>query len=457
MAINELKNKLVAVLGFGLEGRATINYLIKHGVKPVLFDAKPWENWDEIEKLEIKKLGINFIFGPQAFKELRGFDVAFRSPGIALSHPDLQQITKDKKSKLIITSQTIWFFSHCPCKIIGVTGTKGKGTTASLIHQILINSSKTKSYLTGNIGKIQPFQFLDKLTPEDWVVYELSSFQLQDLKQSPHIGVVLMTTSEHLDYHKDEAEYVAAKSAIVKYQSRDDFAVINADFPNSKKIGALGEGKRLFFSRKIYEADCYARGGVLNFPAQNFQFDLNKLALPGPHNYENACAAVLAGFAAGCGAVAIKKVLRSFKGLEHRLEFVAKKKGVKFYNDSFATTPETAIAAIESFQDPEIIILGGSSKKSNFSKLITKVSQTKNLKAVILIGDEAENLHTQLVGKYKGKILTGAKNLTDVFGQIKILAKAGDVVLFSPACASFDWFKNYKDRGLKFKKLAKQF
>lgn len=476
MAIGELKNKLIAVLGFGQEGEATTAYLIKHGIKPVLFDQKPWDQWPKDRQDKIKAWGVNFIFGPDAFLELKGFDVIFRSPGISLA-----KIPKFN-SDIQITSQTKFFFENCPAKIIGVTGTKGKGTTATLIFEMLFSSlrvhpkqslglkglprpsdalgarnDKDSVYLTGNIGKVQPLEILDNLTANDWVVYELSSFQLQDLDKSPHIGVVLMTTSEHLDYHKDESEYVEAKSAIIKYQGTDDIAIINADYQNSGKIGRLGQGKKLFFSRQRTQGDCYVENNILVLKNSDFQFNLSELGLVGSHNYENACAAVLAAKSAGCADEAIKKILREFKGLKHRLEFVAEKNGIKFYNDSFSTTPETAIAAIKAFFEPEVLILGGSSKKSDFSQLIKQISITKNLKTIILIGQEATKLKELLSNQYTGQVLEGAKNLNEVFDQIKNIAESGDVVLFSPACASFDWFKNYIDRGEQFINLVSKF
>ncbi|MFA5990817.1 MAG: UDP-N-acetylmuramoyl-L-alanine--D-glutamate ligase [Candidatus Doudnabacteria bacterium] len=472
MEISELENKLVAVLGFGQEGQATVSYLIKHGIKPVLFDERSWEDRTEIEQSEIKKLGINFVFGPEAFLELKGFDVAFRSPGISLNNLSLA-LPSIGEGKLQITSQTKWFFDHCPAKIIGVTGTKGKGTTASLIFEMLMRNFQfsisnfqtnpnvempnPKAYLTGNIGKTQPFEILDNLKADDWVVYELSSFQLQDLQQSPHIGVVLMTTSEHLDYHKDENEYVEAKSAIVKYQSAKDTAVINNDFPNSLKIGALGLGKKIFFSRKAIGKDCFVDQGHIVVKNSDFIFDLAELGIIGEHNYENACAAVLAARSAGCDDNSIKTVLREFAGLEHRLEFVVEKNGIKFYNDSFSTTPETAIAAIKAFTVPEILILGGSSKNSDFAELAETVSQVRNLKTIILIGEESKRIKDLIKEKFTGKLLEGAQNFEQVFEQIKSCAQSGDTVVLSPACASFDWFENYKQRGLKFKELANKF
>lgn len=399
LEIGDLEGKLVAVLGFGQEGKAVTAYLLKHGVKPVLFDQKPWQEWDEIEKLEIKKLGLNFIFGPDCFKELAGFGVAFRSPGIPLSRLELQSRIKDKG--LLVTSQAKWFFERCPAKIIGVTGTKGKGTTASLIYEILSQKTidyrlKSIVYLTGNIGATQPLEILDDLKPEDYIVYELSSFQLQDLDRSPHIGVVLMVMSEHLDYHRDQEEYIEAKSAITKFQNTDDFAVINADFENSIKIGEMGPGKKIYFSRKKeLENGCFVKnnqivcvgaglarpsldGGRLKpAPTEQIILDIRILQLRGAHNLENVCAAVSVAKILGVYDGIIKEAAINFKGLEHRLEFVADKRGVKFYNDSFSTVPETAVAAINSFTEPLVVILGGSSKNSDFAELGTNCSGIK--------------------------------------------------------------------------------
>ncbi len=481
-----MQGKLVAVLGYGQEGKAVAGYLLKHGIKPVLFDQKPWEKWEETDKLEIKKLGLNFIFGPDCFMELAGFDVAFRSPGV-----NPKQFTINN---LQLTSQTKWFFEHCPAKIIGVTGTKGKGTTSSLIYGILalslrggvLPTTKQSSpderlprpsdalgsrndtenvYLTGNIGKVQPLEILDNLNSDDYIVYELSSFQLQDLTQSPHIAVVLMTTSEHLDYHKDENEYVKAKSSITKFQSPDDFAVVNADFENSKKIGLEGNGKKVYFSRKQELAEgSFVQNGVIIWRSSENQgleelIEVKDLQLKGDHNLENVCAAVSVGKILQIDNSVIRTAIAGFNGLEHRLEFVLEKQGIKFYNDSFSTTPETAIAAIKSFFEPEIVILGGSSKNSDFSELAKTVIKASNIKSLILIGQEASKIKEGILntGEFKGRIFESAKSMEEIFAQIKTIAKTGDIVLLSPACASFGMFKNYKDRGEQFKNSVRNF
>jgi UDP-N-acetylmuramoylalanine--D-glutamate ligase len=321
-------------------------------------------------------------------------------------------------------------------------------------------STPGKIYLTGNIGKTQPLEILDELKSDDWIIYELSSFQLQDLGQSPHIGVVLMVTSEHLDYHQDEQEYVEAKSSITKFQTPNDFAVINADFKNSVKIGGQGKGQKFYFSRrKKVSPGCYIKDEQIIITGSNFQFPISNLRLKGAHNLENVCAAACVGEILKVDDKIIRNAITGFKGLKHRLEFVAEKNGIKFYNDSFSTTPETAIAAIDAFEEPEIVILGGSPKNSDFAELGKKITAAKNIKTLILIGEEAAKIKLAVdkAGGFYGTTLEGAKNMEEIFAQIKSVAANGDIVLLSPACASFGMFKNYKDRGEQFKIFAKNF
>ena len=474
MEIDNLENKLVAVLGFGLEGQATTRYLLDHGEQPVLFDHRPWQEWPIDSQNYIKSLGLNFIFGEDCLKELAGFNLAFRSPGIPFLNPDLQ---KWIQKGLTVTSQTKWFFEQCPASIVGVTGTKGKGTTSALIYEILCAQSKILNlksaiYLTGNIGKTQPFEILEELSKNDVVIYELSSFQLQDLHKSPHIGVVLMVTSEHLDHHTDTNEYRQAKESIVKFQSANDFAIVNADFEASVKIGELGLGKKLFFSRKDKVGEgCYVEGEKIVFVGTGFSplnesgrvstaptLDLQSLQLRGHHNLENVCAAALASLCLGASMESIETTIKTFRGLEHRLELVVEKEGIQFYNDSFSTTPETAIAAVQAFTEPLVVILGGSEKKSDFSTL-AKTLVGAHIRSIILIGPEAPRIKAELAqaGDFRGKIMEGATSMAVIFDQIKQVAMPGDVVLLSPACASFGMFKNYQDRGEQFKAFAKSF
>ncbi len=459
MNTKDLQGKLVAVLGFGVEGKAITTYLLKHGIKPVLFDSRVWKVFEEEDQNFIKNLGLNFIFGPDSLKELSGFDIIFRSPGIPNS-----KFANYISKECTLTSQTKWFFENCPCKIIGITGTKGKGTTSTLTYEIIKQSYKNKNiYLIGNIGKTPGFEILDDLKKDDLIVYELSSFQLQNLNISPHISVVLMTTSEHLDYHKDIQEYHEAKSSITKYQGPNDYTVYNINYPASIKIGQMGLGQKITVSnQEILESGCFIQNEeiiIKNVVGNNFKFPVSKVKLPGKHNLENICAAVAASLVAGADQESVISAVSDFNGLEHRLELVKEVRGIKFYNDSFSTTPETAIAAINSFNEPEIIILGGSTKNSDFTELGTTIVNRTNIKTIILIGQEAKNIELAInqAGKFTGQLITGASTMGEIFDQIKSAAQKGDIVLLSPACASFGMFKNYKDRGVQFKNMVEKF
>jgi UDP-N-acetylmuramoylalanine--D-glutamate ligase len=372
-----------------------------------------------------------------------------------------------EKEGLVITSQTKWFFEHCTASIIGVTGTKGKGTTATLISKMLnskpeIQSPKSQIYLTGNIGAIQPFEILDNLTKTDTIVYELSSFQLQDLTQSPHTAVVLMVTQDHLDMHKNVQEYHAAKEAISKYQSKDDIVVYNADYPATVEIANLSPGLKYQVSRFGEVArGCFVKGNFVICRGLEGEGDRvitaqDAIALRGSHNLENVCAAVTVSLLHGASSDSIQNVLKEFKGLEHRLEFVAEKNKIKFYNDSISTIQDTTIAAIRSFFEPQILILGGAGKNLDFSQMAQEISGAENIKAIVLIGQEAGRIKSEIekAGGFKGTFHEGAQTMQEAVAQSLLSAEAGDIVLLSPACTSYDMFVDYKDRGKQFKSVV---
>ncbi len=421
-------------MGKGLEGQSSFDFLKKQGADVTLLDEKD---------------------DPDYLKNLDKYDLIVRSPGIRL----VESLKfKVESQNLEVTSQTKIFFDLCPCPIIGVTGTKGKGTTSSLIYEMLresFGSAADKSvYLGGNIG-VPPLTFLDKLKADSVVVLELSSFQLIDLGKSPHIAVMLMITSEHLDWHKDVEEYIDAKRNILRFQTESDFAVVNRDYPASNESDNQTPAKIYKVSREqSVEQGCYVRDNVIYINMNGREekvIDVVDILLPGRHNLENVCAAIMAAIFAGAQMKAIIHVLKTFKGLEHRLELVAEIGGVRYYDDSFSTTPETAIAAIEAFDVPEILILGGSSKKSDFSQLGEVIFDAKNIKAIIGIGEEWETIKPEIKTD-RIKIIEGLKSMEEVVKKASELAEDGDVVLLSPACASFDMFENYKDRGEQFKK-----
>lgn len=448
------QGKRVAVLGLGMEGVSNLAFLHKNGAAVSVLERKQREEVDQTLLAGAQRFDATFVFGRNYLENLTQYDIIVRSPGVRRNTPELLEA---EKQGVVITSQTKLFFDFCPAPIIGITGTKGKGTTSSLIYEMLKASGKDV-YLGGNIG-VPPLTFLDKLQSSSWVVLELSSFQLQDLHKSPHIAVMLMVTSEHMDHHASLEEYIDAKRNILRFQTADDFAVLNRDYPATNESDVFTDGKVFYVSRER-ETDnaCFSYGNKVIIRKNGNDTEIINTAdiiLPGKHNLENICAAVMAANLAGIGVKHIADVLKTFKGLEHRLELVREIDGVRYYDDSFSTTPETAIAAIEAFEAPKILILGGSSKGSDFTNLGKTLRETESIKAIIGIGEEWEVIKEQLGERNQESgmlLIEGAQDMKTVVQAAAKIAKKGDVVLLSPACASFGMFKNYKDRGEQFKK-----
>jgi UDP-N-acetylmuramoylalanine--D-glutamate ligase len=422
------KNKKIAIVGEGIEGQSSFKWLKTRGADVTILDEKQRADY---------------------LKDLDSYDLVVRSPGIKLS--TLEKFVKREK----ITSQIKIFFDLCPCEIIGVTGTKGKGTTSSLIYEML-KIQGFDAYLGGNIG-LPPFEFLDILNAQSKVVLELSSFQLMDLKKSPHIAVLLMITSEHLNWHSSIEEYIDAKRNIVRHQTEKDFAIINRDYPATNESDILTNGKIYHVSREreaanegsfIKDGKVWMRTEIGEVPV----VDVDEILLPGKHNLENVCAAVMAAGLVGVSVANMAEVLKTFKGLEHRLELVATVNDVRYYDDSFSTTPETAIAAIEAFKEPEVLILGGSSKNSDFKELGEVISKAENVKLIIGVGVEWGKIKEHIAKSDTPiPVIEGAKDMQTIVAAARKLAVPGDVVLLTPACASFGMFKNYKDRGEQFR------
>lgn len=453
--MQDFKEKFIAVLGAGIEGFSSAAFLKKKGAYVTVLDQKTESELDPEIVRKFRELYIETIFAPNCLTNLSKFEILLRTPGI---RPDLAELQQAVQNGAVLTSNTKVFFDNCPAKIIAVTGTKGKGTTASLIAEILKRAGKT-AHLGGNIGT-PALDLLPNITPNDLVVLELSSFQLFDLQKSPHVAVVLMVVAEHLDWHKNVKEYKEAKFNIAKYQNPQDFTIVSIDYPASKEFLNIGQGKKLQVSIEselsngvfVSNGQLYRRVGA----AAELVVPVDQVGLFGKHNLENIAAAVGAVTALGVKVEPMIEAIKEFKGLEHRLEFVKDVNGVKYYNDSFSTTPETAIAAIKSFSQPEIVILGGSDKGSDYTELGQQIANSQNVKAVILIGQMGPKIKEAIdkAGEFKGKFLEGAKNMGEIVAQAKEIAENGDMALLSPACASFDMFKNYKDRGIQFKETV---
>jgi len=440
----------IGILGVGIEGESTANYLKSKGYKDITLI-------DEKQDLSRLKDGYKIIQGSRAFKELTQFDFIFRSPGIHKEHRELDYA---RKKGVRIISATILFFELCPCPIIGITGTKGKGTTSTLICKIL-QEAGMDVYLGGNIGE-NPLNFLALLKPSSTVVLEMSSFQLHDLEKSPHVAVVVKTTSEHLDYHKNLEEYLSAKENIVANQNKNDAVIANIDFPYHMRYLLKTPAKKYLVSQTKKPANgAFTEKNIIFSVEDNKITEICKtgeVGLRGPHNIENILAACAACTFLKIKPEFMKKVFTEFKGLPNRLEFVKKVNGVEFYNDSFSTTPETCIAAIQSFTEPEVLIAGGSEKYSDYTELGRAIVERKNLKTVVLMGITGPKIENTIkkaseTGTFRRcplKIIK-TENYKEAFMAAYLEAGNEGVVLLSPACASFDQFENYKKRGEAFR------
>lgn len=426
----------IAIVGFGDQGQSAYQYW-QSGQNQLTI-------CDQNTNLAIPENATPKL-GPKYLNDLDEFDLVVRSPSV---HPN--DIARANGQSVLgkVTTNTNQFFKVCPTQnIIGVTGTKGKGTTSTLIARML-EASGQRVHLGGNIG-IPPLDLLkNDIRPTDWVILELANFQLIDIKYSPSIAVCLMIEPEHLDWHTNEEEYMQAKQQLFRWQDTQKIAVYFEKNPSSKQIAATGKGKKIPYFQ--------APGAEVKNNAVCIDDQVicatDEIKLPGNHNLENICAAITVVWQITQDIPAIKKVLLDFSGLEHRLELVRELDGVRYYNDSFATTPESTIAAIKSFSEPKIMILGGSDKGSDYTKLAETIANiNNNVKHVVLMGATAPAIKKALATNQFSEITEAQNNIQSIVLTARKVAKRGDVVMLSPACASFGLFENYKDRGEQFK------
>lgn len=420
----------IAILGYGVEGESVYKYYHK---KYPEAEFVAYDN--NREPKNALPEGVAFVGGVQDFKGISA-DIAVKTPAIA---PWLVDVTGE------LTTMTREFMKVCPAPVIGVTGTKGKGTTSSLIASIL-NAAGKKTWLVGNIG-VGAFDILEQIKPEDIVVYELSSFQLWDLDVSPHVAVVLGIEPEHLDVHEDFDDYIGAKANIAKHQSVDDHVIFFHRNTYAESIANVSNGVKTGYPRDV---GAHVHDGDFYYGDQKL-CPVSTLQLPGVHNQENACAAIEACWFWVQDKDMIAKGLGDFSGLPHRLKFVREVDGVSYYDDSIATTPGSAIAALAAFEQPKVIILGGSYKGATYDDLADAIARS-SVRKVVLIGEEAPKIEASLVSRGFSEYdnLGASVTMADIVARARSFAQDGDVVILSPSCASFDMFKSYSDRGDQF-------
>lgn len=435
----------IALLGFGVEGKSTLRHLLGWGYRKitVLDKAVPGEELPA---------GVQGYFGDDYLKGLHGIRTAIRSPGLRPFYPEILEFQKQGG---LLTSQVEMAFSLLGGRrILGVTGTVGKGTCCSLLSGMLLRGN-VPHRLAGNIG-LSPLDAVENLEPKAWLLLELSSFQLSTLNGSqdnPAVAVVLRTTSEHLDWHASKSEYWDHKANLTRHQKPGDLCVYFADAEGSAWIGTQGAGRKISIGQKgavrVTESE-------VEWPERNFRLRLSETRLLGSFNLENLAAAAAVALELGVTADAILSAARDFAPLEHRLEFVRSLQGVSYYNDSYATRPEAALAAVKALRGgPLGLILGGSEKFADFAELAAGLVAETHLRALALIGQTAPRLESELrdAGALANRKYRVCASLEEAMEFLRSEIHTG-AVLLSPACASFGLFANYKERGIAFKRLV---
>jgi len=430
----------VALVGFELEGRAAFTYWQRLGADITICDQNP-------EKIHEIPAGIKSQLGEGYLKGLDQFDIIWRTPVI---NPTM--ILKENPGVADKITTTInEFLRVCPTRhVIGVTGTKGKGTTSTLIARMLAAAGE-QVFLGGNIG-VSPFDFLPQITENSWVVLELSSYQLSDLKYSPSIAVCLMVVPEHLNWHTDMDDYILAKAQLFQHQSPADLAIYFASNELSQRIAGYSPALKMPY---YAEPGAHVENGNIIIAGEQI-VRTDELKLIGKHNWQNVCAAITVAWQVTQNVIALRSALTTFSGLEHRLEQVRTVDGIQYYNDSYAATPDATMAALDAISQPKVAILGGFDRGLPLGHLAKSVaSHAGNIRKLIIIGASGKRLAAELEqAGFSNYIIEEAKAMPVIVATARSYAQNGDAVLLSPGFASFDMFKNFEDRGLQYKQAV---
>jgi UDP-N-acetylmuramoylalanine--D-glutamate ligase len=446
----DFSNKNIAVIGLAVSNTPLIRYLAKQGATVTVFDKKSATDLQNyINKLEDLKL--TFCLGEDYLNHLNGFDYIYITPGMKKDLPELQ---KAREAGAIFSSEMELFLEKCPGKITGITGSSGKTTTTTMIG-LMVNSHYPSTFVGGNIGRSLMEQ-LAQMNVESRIILELSSFQLQTLRHSPQVAMITNITPNHLDMHASMEEYIDAKSNILRYQHPNDVAILNYDNETTRNLSKLVKGKLYYFSRlKRLDEGAFLDGQQLLIRL-NGQTEIlttrDRLKLLGDHNVENILAASLAGLINGVPLATLTRIVEEFAGVEHRLELVRDFHGVLYYNDSISTTPDRAIAGLLAMTRPAVLIAGGYDKHLPFDSLASVI--VNKCKHLVVLGVTAPQIIQAVKTIQQSFPITAVATFEEAVTAAVRLATPGEVVLLSPACASYDMFKNYQERGTLFRKLV---
>ena len=442
--------KNITVIGIGISNLPLIKYLVSLGANVTACDRRSAEDLGE-NYTELEKLGVKFNLGDGYLNNLSG-DMIFKTPGMRYDVPEL---LKAKENGSIVTSEMEVFFEVCPSHIIAVTGSDGKTTTTTLIHKMMTDAGY-KTWLGGNIGN-PLLTDTEKMKENDWVILELSSFQLHTMRKSPEIAVITNISPNHLDMHKDYKEYIDAKKNIMLYQNEGDTLIVNADNQVTADIGKSANGAVKYFSRNGM-ADVYLDGNIIKRGIVEI-LNIKDLKIPGMHNVENYMAAL----AAVSGLVSkdvIVNVAKTFGGVDHRIELVRTLDGVKYYNSSIDSSPNRTINTLRVFPNKVIMIAGGKDKGIPYDEIGPALAE--HVKVLILIGATSDKIQEALdaeinkTGNGKDIEVIRATSYENAVNTARSKAHDGDVVLLSPASTSFDMFRNFEERGNLFKKIVNE-
>lgn len=449
-------NKRVAIIGLGVSNIPLLKYFYDLKAQVTVFDNRTIEEIPKDIMDKITQYNFEFSFGKDSLTKLNNFNLILRSPSCMPNQPALEQ---EAKRGAIVTSEIELLLKMVPCKVIGVTGSDGKTTTTSLIYEIL-KQAGYHCYLGGNIGT-PLFTKLKEMNTEDIVVLELSSFQLMQMEVSPDIAVITNVSPNHLNVHKSYEEYIEAKKNIFLNQDENGIVVLNYENEITKEMAKQANGKVVFFSSKTKLED----GIILDNEVikecedkiRKHLVSVDKVKLRGKHNYENICSAI----AATKTLVDTEQIIEAiceFNGVAHRLELVRQINGVKWYNDSIGTSPTRTIAGLQAFEEEIILIAGGYDKHLDYQPIAKPI--VDKVKGLILVGQTADKIFeavkAQLEQEKKQLDIYLCNELSQTVQIANKIAKSGQIVLFSPASASFDMFKNFEERGDKFKELVNQ-
>ncbi|HEY8421482.1 MAG TPA: UDP-N-acetylmuramoyl-L-alanine--D-glutamate ligase [Thermoclostridium sp.] len=450
-----IRGKKAAVLGFGVSNRPLAKTIAQWGADVTVFDRKNEEEFPSIS--EYKDLGIKFSLGQGYLDNLKGFDMIFRTPGMRFDIPEIQ---RELANGAELTSEMEVFFKLCPAKIYAVTGSDGKTTTTTLIYETL-KQEGYNCYLGGNIGT-PLIDKVEEIDQNDKVVLELSSFQLLTMKDSPDVAVITNVSPNHLDIHKSMEEYIDAKKNIYRHQSNNGRVVLNYDNLITRSFVPEVKGRLILFSIKEECATgAFLKGNTIVYREGNMEkeiLSIDDIKLPGMHNVENYLAAISAVIPE-VSTGSIINVARNFAGVEHRNEFVRTVNGVSFYNDSIGSSPTRTTATLKSFKRKVILIAGGYDKKLCYDELGEIIHN--NVKSMVLMGntaDKIEKAYKDYVQKEKVDPIPVIRvsNMEEAVNAAYKLAASGDIVVLSPASASFDLYSNFMERGNHFKEIVQR-